>query len=245
MTVRGLKPAMKIDKNIQDELTGLNSSLPANDTAGAPFSVPAGYFEGLADAVMAKIRNSSVSEFSDEINGLSPLLAGISKQMPYDTPAGYFENNIEDLSAITSEEESLVLSFVDKEGPYEVPLGYFASFPDKVLEKVSSPRAKVVPLFKRKWMKMAVAAVVAGIITISGINYFSGSSAGGSDPVVAIEKSSMEELTAFIKTREISLSEDQSVATADVKELLEDVSDRELEAFLDQVPVEEEVFDIN
>ena len=70
-----------------------------------------------------------------------------------------------------------------------------------------------------------------------------------SDPVaVEIKKASTEELNAFVRTTDVSLLDDNATAqnSNDVKQLLKDVSDKELEAFLDQVPAEdEEEFDIN
>jgi hypothetical protein len=242
---------MNSKKDIQDELNGLNSNLPGNGE-GTPYDVPQGYFEGFAASVMAKIRNGEGSSISaaEEIAELSPLLAGISRTMPYDLPANYFAENIASLPAFTSEtEESLVLSFVEKEMPYEVPRGYFASFPETVLERLNRDR-KVVPMVRRRWMHVAAAAVVAGIITLSGLAYFKG---GGttttSDPVaLEIKKASTEELNAFVKAADVSLTDESSTAqnSTDVKQLLKDVSDKELESFLDQVPTDdEEEFDIN
>lgn len=235
-------------KNINDELKELNSSLSAGSN-GTPYYVPEGYFEGFAASVMSKINEASISA-SDEISELSPLLAGLSKNNPYSVPSGYFSTSLETLPGIISEEDSLILSFVEKDQPYEVPLGYFASFPDKVMEKVGDRKTKVVSFGKQKWMRLAVAAMVTGIIAISGITYFNRGSdvKAGNDPVaVEINKASTEELNAFITTTSVIPAEENSTAqnTADVKELLEDVSDKELEAFLDQVPTDDGAFDLN
>ncbi len=239
---------MNTPNDINNELNELNSQLPS-DQKGTPFGVPDGYFEGLAGSIMSKIRDSQ-SEASAEISQLSPMLAGISRQMPYDLPENYFEEAIETLPAITWDEESLVLSFVDKTHPYQVPTGYFEQLPEQILEKIADRKTKVVPMFQRKWMRLAVAAMIAGIITLSGISYFNrGTNVKiSNDPVaVEIEKASTEELNAFIKTSSASLLDDKSTVqnTTEVKQLLKDVSDTELEAFLDQVPTDDEAFDLN
>jgi hypothetical protein len=236
---------------IQDELNELNSGLNPNSN-NTPYSVPEGYFEGLATSVLAKIRGEVLVSASEETAQLSPLLAGISRQLPYSIPDDYFQTNIEGLKAFTSEEESLVLSFIDK----EMPAGYFANVSEQIAEKISSRSSKVVPMMKRKWMRLAVAAVFVGIITISGITYFNtrGSHSGpAGDPVtVELKKASNEELNAFLKTTVADVNDDKSQVTAkntspktERKNLFNDVSDKELEAFLDQVPTDDDDVDIN
>jgi hypothetical protein len=237
---------MNTPNDINNELNDLNSQLPSGSD-GMPYSVPEGYFEGLAGSIMAKIRGS---EAGIEIEELSPLLAGISRNTPYYLPENYFEASIENLPALTWDEDSLILSFVDKALPYKVPSGYFDQLPEHILEKVMERKNKVVPMFQRKWMRLAVAAMITGIITLSGISYFNrGSDVKiSNDPVaVEIEKASTEELNAFIKTSSASIPDDKSTVqnTTEVKQLLKDVSDTELEAFLDQVPTDDEAFDIN
>ena len=244
---------MNIRNTIKDELNELNSGLNAN-TNNTPYSVPEGYFEGFAASVLAKIKGEQVSSASEEIAQLSPLLAGISRSLPYSVPDDYFQSNIEGLKAFTSEdEESLVLSFIDKQMPYEVPAGYFANVPEQVLQKISD-RSRVIPLMKRKWMRLAVAAMVAGIIAVSGIAYFSrGDSATATDPVTAVKKASTQELNDFINSTAVNVSDDNNVQLTatntpqkrEVKQLFDDVSDKELEAFLSQVPADDEEFEIN
>ena len=237
--------------NIQDELNELNSGLnpaPGNN----PYSVPEGYFEGLASSVLAKIKGEVPVSAAEEISELSPLLAGISRQLPYSVPSDYFQSNLDGLKAFTGEEEeSLVLSFVSKEMPYDVAVGYFANLPGQVIEKVSAKGAKVVHLGARRWMRYAVAASVTGIMAISGFLYFNNRGGGKttSDPVVAVKKASIQELDDFIKTT--SVNDDKSQVTAkntapktDGKKIFADVSDNELNAFLDQMPADAEL-DIN
>lgn len=240
------------DRNtIQDELNELNSGLtpaPGNN----PYSVPEGYFEGLASSVLAKIKGEAPISATDEIAELSPLLAGISRQLPYSLPDDYFQSNLEGLKAFTTEdEESLVLSFVSKEMPYEVPTGYFANLSEQVLEKVSPKGARVVHMGSRKWMRYVVAAAVTGIMAISGFFYFNnrGGSKTANDPVVAVKKASIQELDDFIKTTAVNDEKAQvtvknTATKTDRKKIFSDVSDKELNAFLDQMPADD-VMDIN
>lgn len=236
---------------IQDELNELNSGLNP-DSNNNPYSVPEGYFEGLANSVLTKIKGETpVSSSSEEIEQLSPLLASISRKSPYSVPDNYFQSNIEGLKALTSEEEeSLVLSFIDKEMPYEVPTGYFANLPEQILEKVSDRGAKVIPLMKKKWMRLAVAAVVVGVMAISGIAYFNGRGHSDSGSVnLALKKASTKELNDFINSTAVTATDKQVPATAknttETKKLFNDVSDKELDAFLNQMPVDAEDIDIN
>src|SRR5438270_8274638 len=107
------------DKNIKDELRDLNSQLPDNQV---PYSIPEGYFEGLAGAVLAKIKGDQGESASDEIGQLSPLLASISRNMPYSFPDNYFQTVDEEIPVLIAEEkESAVLSFIGKTMPYVLP----------------------------------------------------------------------------------------------------------------------------
>jgi hypothetical protein len=135
-----------------------------------------------------------------------------------------------------------VLSFISKEMPYQVPPGYFANLQDQVLDKISAPRSKVVGMRVSRWMKTAVAAVIAGIITISGIFYFNQPASNGSNSIVKeVQKASTEELDAFLNgTTGITNAEPERTSVAkDVQQMLDDVSDNELEAFLSGLPTDE------
>lgn len=235
---------MNSRNTIQDELNELNSGL--NPNSNSPYSVPEGYFEGLASSVLAKIKGEAPASAMEELVQLSPFLAGIPKKMPYAVPENYFQSTIEGLKAFTSEdEESLVLSFIEKEMPYQVPAGYFANISEQVLEKVSNGGAKVVRIGNRRWMRFAIAAAITGIMAISAVFYF-GKSGTTNDPVTAVKKASTQELNDFIKAA--SITDDKSQVTVNnnpkEKKLFADVSDEELNDFLDQMPTDAEI-DIN
>src|SRR4051812_48111837 len=73
-------------EEIQQELKEMSSSLVA--AVGSGYTVPAGYFEGLAESVLSRIRSVNAAE---ETALLSPFLSSLSKSMPYSVPENYFE----------------------------------------------------------------------------------------------------------------------------------------------------------
>lgn len=231
--------------HIQSELTDLNSSLPFNVKMPV-FNVPEGYFESFADGVLAKVKGKQAVSPSDELATLSPLLAGISRKMPFEVPENYFEKATSNLPGLIQEEYlPEVLSGVNKAMPYEVPAGYFEGLPQLVLDKVSRPKGRVVS-FNRNWMRYAVAAVVTGIIALSSIFYFS--SGSKTDPeqqpeawiAKKLKNVSTQELEEFIKTAAVfngtETAKNEKQKGQEVEKMLKDVSDTELDAFLSQVP---------
>lgn len=238
---------MNSQDNIQDELRGLNSDLPSNSNS-TPFSVPQGYFEGLAGSIMSKIKAGG-GNAAEEIASLSPLLSGISRTMPYAVPENYFQSNIDELPYLVGDDpQSAILTLVERVTPYEVPLGYFSNFPDKVLEKLADrEQATVVPIVRRKWMRLAVAAMVAGIIGVTGYFYSLQNNGIDADQPIAqqLKNVSTTELIEFIKTTDVTASnnstaQNKPAVVAEVKSMLNGVSDKELDAFLTQVPTDDE-----
>lgn len=221
-------------KNIQDELMGLGISLPEPKM---PFVVPEGYFDGLASAILTRIQSTSIS-VKDELESISPLLSGISKQMPYEIPDNYFNKISEDIPVLIHEDESsALLNYIDRANPYEVPSAYFENLSDRILEKVtgrSTSGAKVIPMIRRKWSRYAVAASIA-ILAISGIFYFNRPSKISKDPIAQIKKASNDDLSEFLNSTDANLSNSATASFTgkeDAKKLLQDVPDNELNSFL-------------
>lgn len=230
-------------KHITEELKTLNSNLPEAVTHNI-FAVPEGYFEGFAAGVLARIHAQNMNAEA-ELEALSPLLAGISKKNPFSVPEGYFGQLDADRGAIVAEEAySAELWSVKGITPYSVPVGYFEALPQQILEKTATPqRGKVISL--RSWMRMAVAACVAGIIFIAGFQYFDSSRVSvGSQAWMErkLNTVSDKELDEFIQTTDPAHTgvAANTPAANDVRALLKDVSLTEMDAFLEQVPVEDE-----
>jgi hypothetical protein len=232
---------------ILNELQDLNSNLPPN--AGTnPYRVPNGYFEGLAGSILLRIREEKASS-EDEIASLSPLLAGISRKMPFEVPDNYF--NSTNLSGITDDERlPFNLEVADRNMPFEVPEGYFETLPDIILARIEKPKSNVVSLRARRWMRIAAAAVIAGVVAISGFLYLNNRNTVSIDNPEWMAKKlknvETKELEEFIQETDITIARNTSKQVnskdiTEVKSMLKDVSNEELKTFLDQIPADEEV----
>lgn len=234
--------------NIQNELNDMDSHLPSHKDQN-PFAVPEGYFEGVAASVLSKIKGQQAPSASQEIAELSPLLAAIPRSMPFAVPLGYFQTTLEELPFLTGEDpQSAILSLVERVTPYEVPAGYFEDLPEQVLNKVA-PKAKVVPIVRRRWMRLAAAAMITGIIGLSGYFFFAQKGRLEIDKPIAaqLKNVSIRELDDFIQTADIASSSTETAqrkaaSETEVQKMLTSVSDRELDTFLSQVPTDDLMF---
>jgi antitoxin (DNA-binding transcriptional repressor) of toxin-antitoxin stability system len=247
-------------ETIVQELRELKSTL-ATVTPQNVYTVPVGYFEGLATQVLNRIKAIGAKNVTEELSYLSPLLSNISKQVPYSAPVGYFEGLAEKLIQLvrenndyqTANEEletlSPLLSGLKKTmsagtaytgGPYSVPNGYFENMGDKR----NKPVAKMVPLTQQRWFRYAAAAVVTGVIVLAGIIYLT--TRNRVDPVEqpyawvkkSIQKVDIADIDAFVNLANEELSNQTVVANnpvkpEEIKELMKDVSDKEIQDFLD------------
>lgn len=245
---------MSIKREIQEELRELSSGL-LYDKQPPVFTVPEGYFENFAASVLLRVKNNSAISVMEELQDISPLLASIPRNMPYSVPENYFVQIIEDIPAIT--QETVVPESISavKQMPYNVPDDYFTSLAGNVLSKIDTkPVAKVVSMRSTNWMRYAVAAVMAGVIMLSGIFYFSNRST--INPNVEsqawvsnkLKDVSNEDLQEFIEKADFKLNGKEMVQNsnkAEVKNMLNDVSDKELDAFLNSIPADDELLVIN
>src|SRR5687768_16130348 len=147
---------------IQKELEELNSPLPFEKPVET-YSVPAGYFENFAASVLQKLQGENSLSVNEELESLSPVLAGISKEMPFTLPQGYFNSSTEGITSWVKEEEPQLFGG-NKKMPYGVPAGYFENLSGILLKKANPQEAKVISISSsRRWMRYAVAALVAGV----------------------------------------------------------------------------------
>lgn len=246
---------------ILQELNELKSTL-ANVTPQNVYTVPVGYFDGLVTLVLNRIKALEAKNVSEELNYLSPLLTNISREMLYAVPAGYFEGLAEKMMELiresndylqkesfgqTAKEEletlSPLLSGMKKTLPYSVPQGYF----ENLVEEKNKPAAKVISITHRRWFKYAAAAVVTGFIVLAGFIY--SNSRNAVDPVEQpyawvkknIKKVDKADIDAFVKLADEELTNQTVVATSplkpgEIKELMKDISDKEIQDFLDATP---------
>ena len=234
---------------ILNELANLGSVLANHDPQNI-YAVPAGYFEGLADQILDRIKALEASNAKDELSYLSPFLSNISKEMPYSVPAGFFQDLSEDvLKKIsghedhqTSKEEiqslSPLLSSLKNKNPYSIPAGYF----EKLETGAEKKETKVISITRRRWYRLAVAAVVIGIVAISGLVIFKTKQVDpNKNPQAWIEKNvdkkvSKDKIDEFVKLAEdesINVAyEKDDVKLAEIKELMKDIPEKEIEDFL-------------
>ncbi len=234
---------------IQDELKELNSLLPF-DKGPELYSVPEGYFEGFAQSVLQRLKFDALSA-SEELGEIAPFLSSLPKKMPFSVPEGYFTESTEGLSDWVKEESLPQFLQSTRQMPFAIPEGYFESLPGVILKKVSPNEAKVIPISSsRKWMRYAVAAMVAGIIAVSSVLYF-GNNNQPIDPAsesyewVAknLKNVPNKELDDFINTTYInstSLANTKTVDKTELRKLLKDVPDSEITKFLEEVSIDNE-----
>ena len=239
--------------DIIQELTELESTL-YNVSSRNIYQVPDGYFDGFAALVLNRIKALNSADSREELNHLSPLLNTISKQLPYSVPEGYFNELPESLMAgirahedyQTSDEElsslSPLLNSIGKQNPYSVPDGYFENFGKDInLKSDNKPAAKTVSMVNRKWFRFAAAAVVIGFIAITGVSLFFNKTVPVSNTHEWVEKNmkkvSTDDINIFIQTADEEDAQKEAVATSgktDIKELLKDVSDKDIQTFLNE-----------
>jgi hypothetical protein len=233
--------------NKYDELKGLNSSLP--DQNHIPYVVPDGYFDNLAENILAHVKKTADnSSASEEIAALSPLLGGIGRTMPYFIPQHYFESTINDLPLlINNEEESAIISAAGKSIPYRVPEGYFNKLESSILNKVDIHNNGSGRIVRMKWMRLAAAAVITGIISVSGFFYLSHQRGTVIKNPVAqqLNNVSTKDLEDFLKNNDPLLTNSATAQNAfkstEVSKMVQDVPDKDLDAFLKQIPADEEI----
>jgi hypothetical protein len=132
---------MAQNNNILQELRELQSSL-INASLQPVYHVPAGYFEGLAEQVMARIR---ALEAENALEELFPVLDTIPATMPLAVPAGYFDNladqvlnRIKALESSETDELPAILSGISRTMPNAVPAGYFDGVAASAIESIKN-----------------------------------------------------------------------------------------------------------
>jgi len=152
------------------------------------FTVPAGYFDKFSDSVLSNMKSVYTESAEEELRNLSPILYSLKGETVFTVPENYFDNLCDSIlvkaKAIypeSAEEElrdlSPMLYSLKRENVFTVPAGYFESLAENVTQKLKPVPAKVVTMKRRtSWLKYAAAAVVTGIITITSLQLFKGSS---------------------------------------------------------------------
>ena len=212
------------------------------------YEAPQGYFEGLAGSILNRVRAIEAADAKEELEFLSPVLGQIEKKNPFTSPAGYFDEfsdnvvaGVQAIEFVNEELENLspVMLSLKEKNVYQVPEGYFEDLADVVLKKTKQQPAKVVAIgFGKKILRYAAAAIVIGIIATGSYFYFKPVPAiTGTTPDLA--KVTTEEIENFVNNNSIALADTTTVISEDIneedgKDLLADVSDEELQQYLEQ-----------
>lgn len=234
---------------ILNELQDLGSTI-AKISPQNLYEVPDGYFEGLANQILNRIKALEASSANEELEFLSQVLSGIPKENPFTVPDSYFENLSERLMQgirehadyQTSDEEisslSPLLSSISKKSPYNVPAGYFDNLNTIVENK---KEAKVISITSRKWYRVAVAAVIVGVVAIGGLLFINPKQIDpNKNPQAWVKKNvnknvSQEQLADFValtKGNENNKDLNDNLKTDEIKELMIGVSEKEIQEFL-------------
>ncbi len=157
---------MKGTTDIWEELRELNSSLAGAERRNA-FTVPAGYFDHLADDVLAALGLKCEEELPGQ-----------------QVPEGYFDGLADSiLSKIRTAEAaetaggetkrlSPLLHGLQQKRVYTVPEGYFEGLATAILQKRGGGPAKLVGMkWRSRILKYAAAAVITGVMALGAVRF--------------------------------------------------------------------------
>ncbi|HVG11878.1 MAG TPA: hypothetical protein VM843_02690 [Flavisolibacter sp.] len=238
---------MNSHKAIQEELASLNSTLPP--VKKPVFTVPDGYFENFSTSVLLKVQELEAHSVASELANLSTLLPGLSKEMPYSVPENYFSSLANEIPVLIGNDPlPSILQETGARTPYQVPDGYFEQLPGAIISKVHPSGAKVVAMGSTRWMRYAAAAIVIGILVLGSILYFRKSDvsdpASGPQNWVAekLKSVSDKDLEEFVQAADLPKAGSGGTAkrTVEVRNMLTDVTDGELDDFLAAVPTDDD-----
>jgi hypothetical protein len=226
-----------------------------------PYKTPVGYFENFAAETLKKVKANEAGTAQEELEILSPLLSKLNKdkKLPFSIPAGYFneltDNAVSGTMAIefvNDELENLSPLMNELKGVnvYNTPVGYFETLPAQLLERAKQQSsAKIIPIsFGRKLMRYTAAAVtISAIITAAFFIFNKTDKTTGQTDTAELTKdiqektkqASDDDIFSYLEEQNISLAELSITNTTTdldeeaMQEMLADVSDEELEQYLD------------
>jgi len=257
LTAEILKKIRVLESGNEAEKADFLSPLAGTLSNQTPYSVPAGYFNDLPQQILKRIKAAESEDAADELTSLSPMLSKISKQSPYAVPEGYFDSVEKKLEQTilndknqTAREElesiSPLLGGLTNKTTYTVPAGYFENLQPAVANENSIRETKIISITSRKWFRYAAAALVIGFVATIGLLLLNKSR--GIDPTDKsfawvqknMKKISTDDINEFV---ELANAGTTDVAKTDTKEeinnLLKDVSDKEIQDFLNDTQVPE------
>lgn len=230
---------MSESNNISQELKEIQSNLAPGLVPG--YQAPESYFESFPDLMLARVKALEARDALGEIEALSPLLSSISRKTPYSVPGGYFQELSSRLpNDETPEDISSWLAELKDKPTYKVPALYFEKLPEKILRKANVQKARVISITSHSWFRYAAAAVVIAAVAIFGIIYQDQNSVDPETRSLAWVEKSMKKVSTDEINRFVELASQESNDLArndgsdDISYLLKDVSDKEIQDFLNE-----------
>lgn len=203
-----------------------------------PYTVSSLYFEGLADAVVEKIKSF-------------PAVSFLTAQNPYTVPQYYFETSpaiiLRKVKEGTQNNEvfdeleqlSPVLNTIGKNSVYTVPHGYFDTLGLKAIEGAKRPKAVLLGSFS-KAIRYVAAAVIIGLVVVGMFLFIGkGDSKGLGNAKAEVKNLSEQEIVDFLKTswpteNVVMTVGNKNVKESDIKRSLSKMSDQEIQQFLQE-----------
>ncbi|MEJ7740958.1 MAG: hypothetical protein WKF97_26365 [Chitinophagaceae bacterium] len=223
-----------------------------------PFTTPPDYFEHLSKTVLSRIRAMEAGSPKEELEALSPILGQLEKKIPFSVPSGYFDElSMDVLAGATAidfvnrqfDPVSPLLNEARDKNVYTVPAGYFDQLSGQIIKKARhGQRPKLISLkVSKRLFRYAAAAAITGMVALGAWLFFQPEPLPGSgNEFAAIETLSDDEIVDYLDNNTVTIPENSSIASfdlkeEDLKELLSDVSDQELQQYLDQHAVAKDV----
>lgn len=203
---------------IRQELHEIGSML-AQQPIASPYQVPPGYFDGLPERILLRIKAEQAYSPKEELELLSPLLGSIGKRTPFTVPAGYFDNLQPQTGAAPSESAKVIRPFFSK----------------KIL-RYAAAAAMAGIIAASAWFFNDKTGDRPAPQAMTKVN-----EPAAENPLASVQLQSFSdtEMSAFLESREFVPAYATSPVSADIKDedmnlMLANISDKELENYLSQ-----------
>lgn len=229
--------------DIRDELKEIAASIADIGNENC-YRVPDNYFEDFADEVMSKIQLPFTQlPLTPPAPAYFEGLAGniLSKIKSNGTIVEEYNDVNEELTSL-----SPLLASIKKVNVYTVPTHYFANF--KVAIPAAQEKKPVISMHPPvRWIRYAAAAVVIGVVAISGIFLFKNDPTGSStaamypkDDSIILSSVSNDAIASYLKqspaNMDISAPLDENKINPGnlTEQLLQDVSAADIQEYLQE-----------
>lgn len=224
-----------------------------------PYKVPATYFDELAGNILKRIQlQEATPQNGESEEALSSLLIQLKKTVPFKLPERYFDEFPSDFVAGVNaveyvnqelEAHAPIITDLKIKNAYQVPDGYFDNLDQRLLYTVKSQRKTkgILINFNKRVLRYSMAALIAGVVSVAAWMFFQNKPAVNTGGELAnMEKISNDEMMAYLDSTTDVPGDNSGNAfftmkEDDVKELLTDLPDEELQQYLDQQAISKDL----